>query len=61
MPTSVGDHAPVPVWQAFGRRGFATYLLEELHDGCADLMAGGAPSSVSKLFYSRWVRVSRLG
>ena len=39
------------VWSAFERRGYATFLMEELHDGCADL--SGSPSSASKLFYSK--------
>ena len=40
------------VWSAFGRRGYATMMLEELHDGCSDL-SSSVPSSASKLFYSR--------
>ena len=46
---TLNKDAPEPVWSAFSRRGFATYLLEEIHDGCSDLTAGGAPSAVSKV------------
>jgi len=47
-----GDGRPQGIWSAFSRRGYATALLEELHDGCSDL-SSPAPSSASKLFYSR--------
>ena len=47
-----GASRPAGIWSIFSRRGYATALLEELHDGCADL-ADAAPSSTSKLFYSR--------
>ena len=40
------------VWSDFEARGYATSMLEELHDGCSDLMSP-TPSSASKLFYSR--------
>ena len=46
------ESRPKGVWNAFAQRGYATALLEELHDGCGDLSAS-APSSASKLFYSR--------
>lgn len=55
--TTWGNPSPRPpeaVWKGFSRRGYATFLLEELHDGCADLTSSGTPSSVSKLFYSRY-------
>ncbi len=40
-----------PVWAAFKRRGYATFLGEEIHDGCGDLSAQ-TPSSACKLFYA---------
>jgi hypothetical protein len=40
------------VWSDFAAQGYATMLMEELHDGCADL-SSTAPSAASKLFYSR--------
>ena len=36
---------------AFKRRGYATFLGEEIHDGCGDLSAQ-TPSSACKLFYA---------
>lgn len=48
-----GPGRPEGVWAAFGRHGYATMMLEELHDGCGDLSSSGVPSSASKLFYSR--------
>ncbi len=48
-----GTDGPKGVWDAFERHGYATFLLEELHDGCSDLTSG-TPSSASKLFYSRF-------
>ena len=45
---------PQAVWKGFAARGYATFLLEELHDGCSDLTGAGVPSSVSKLLYSRY-------
>ena len=50
----VGARRPEAVWGRFARRGYATFLLEELHDGCSDLTTSGTPSSVSKLLYSRY-------
>ena len=47
-----GARAPDGVWRDFERKGYATFLLEEMHDGCADLESD-APSSAAKLFYSR--------
>ena len=47
-----GGKPPEGVWSAFQRRGYATAMLEELHDGCNDL-SSPAPSSATKLFYSR--------
>ena len=50
---SSGGGGPKAVWGDFERHGYATFLLEELHDGCTDLTSG-TPSSASKLFYSRF-------
>ena len=52
-PDASGSRLPLPVWTEFMRRGYATFLAEELHDGCTDL-SQPVPSSASKLFYSRF-------
>ena len=31
-----GKPAPPAVWEAYKARGFATFLAEEMHDGCGD-------------------------
>ena len=47
-----GPPPPAAVWSDFMARGFVTFLLEEMHDGCSDLSAP-SPSSAAKLFFSK--------
>ena len=47
-----GPPPPEAVWSDFMRRGFVTFLLEEIHDGCGDL-ASPVPSAACKLFFAK--------
>ena len=47
-----GPPPPEAVWSEFMRRGFVTFLLEEIHDGCGDL-ASPVPSAACKLFFAK--------
>ena len=49
--SSAAKEAPT-IWADFKRHGARTFLLEEIHDGCADLAQGGT-SSASKYFHGR--------
>eukprot|EP00965_Chrysotila_dentata_P134095 4434319-Pleurochrysis_carterae.AAC.1 len=41
-----------PIWNAFAARGDATFLLEEIHDGCDDIGSRGT-SAAAKLYSAR--------
>ena len=39
IDTFVDGPTPEPVWAEFKQRGYATFMTEEMHDGCGDLGA----------------------